>query len=67
MKIINVPSSPRKVSRGVYIILINEYIEPGIIEEDLGIVLYNSRFFRSRYIRKRRIIFKSFLIYKKGS
>ncbi len=61
------PPSPRKVSRGAYIIFISEYVEPGVIEEDLGIVLYSSRFFRSRYIRKRRIILKSSLIYRKGS
>jgi len=62
-----VPPSPRKVSRGAYIILISEYVEPGITEEDLGVVLYGSRFFRSRYIRKRRITLKSSSIYRKGS
>jgi len=62
-----VPPSPRKISRGAYIILISEYVEPSIIEEDLGVVLYSSRFFRFRYTRKRRIILKSPLTYRKGS
>ena len=61
------PPSLRNISRGVYIILISEYVEPGVIEEDLGIVLYSSRFFRSRYIRKYLIILKSSLIYRKES
>jgi len=62
-----VPPSLRNISRGAYIILISEYVEPGVIEEDLGIVLYSSRFFRSRYIRKYLIILKSSLIYRKES
>ena len=63
----NVPPSPRKVSRGACIILVSECVEPGVIEEDLGVVLYGSRFFRSRYTRKRRITLESSSICRKGS
>jgi len=34
----NVPPSLRKVSRGASIILVSECVEPGVIEEDLGVV-----------------------------
>ncbi len=63
----NVPPSLRKVSRGACIILVRECVEPGVTEGDLGVVLYGSRFFRSRYIRKHLITLESSLIYRKVS